>query len=122
MYDKSDNKKNIYGYEIDQAKFWSCVYICGQDDCWLWSRATNTTGYGLFHVRTKPEDFERTGRRTTQLLAHRIAAALYKELQPHNYVMHKCDKRACCNPSHLQIGTQLDNVLDMISKGRAHWQ
>lgn len=34
------------------------------------------------------------------------------------YVLHKCDNTICCNPNHLFIGTQFDNVQDMIRKGR----
>jgi hypothetical protein len=33
-------------------------------------------------------------------------------------VLHKCDVPACCNPDHLFVGTQLDNVTDMRVKGR----
>jgi len=33
--------------------------------------------------------------------------------------MHTCDNRRCCNPAHLRIGTQQDNIDDMIQKGRA---
>lgn len=34
------------------------------------------------------------------------------------YVLHACDNRACCAREHLFLGTQQDNVDDMIRKGR----
>ena len=37
-------------------------------------------------------------------------------------MLHKCDVRLCVNPSHLFIGSQLDNIRDMQAKGRAMWQ
>ena len=33
-------------------------------------------------------------------------------------ILHKCDNRACINPLHLVPGTQLENMRDMIAKGR----
>jgi hypothetical protein len=33
-------------------------------------------------------------------------------------VMHLCDNPPCCEPTHLRLGTQAENVADMDRKGR----
>jgi hypothetical protein len=33
-------------------------------------------------------------------------------------VMHSCDNRMCVNPAHLSVGTQSQNILDAIERGR----
>jgi hypothetical protein len=34
------------------------------------------------------------------------------------HVMHKCDIKLCCNPNHLTVGTNLDNIMDSVQKNR----
>jgi hypothetical protein len=52
-------------------------------------------------------------------LAHRHAWVLVNGLIPRGlFVLHKCDNPACINTEHLFLGTQDDNMQDMIRKGR----
>lgn len=55
------------------------------------------------------------------LYTHRVAAIVYFDFDPTSgfYVLHHCDNRSCCNPSHLYIGTHQDNMRDKAVRGRA---
>lgn len=79
--------------------------------CQEWPGAVGNHGYGV----------KRVGDRL--LLAHRLALAEHLgvpiEHLAGKVVRHECDNRRCINPLHLKAGTQLDNVRDMVQKGRA---
>ena len=75
--------------------------------CWLWTACTATNGYARITVA----GVSRGG--------HRVAYELYRGPIPENMqVLHTCDVRCCVNPLHLFLGTQADNITDMINKGR----
>lgn len=80
-------------------------------DCMEWQRCKNATGYGVVACAYKKK-----------MLAHRLAWSLANGKPPPLCVLHKCDNPACINPDHLVGGTQRDNVLDMVIKGRAHFE
>ncbi len=79
-------------------------------DCWLWIAGTSPRGYGRFKVDGKLEQ------------AHRVSYELYVGPIPDGlWVLHRCDIYSCVNPEHLFLGTQQDNVDDMIAKGGHYW-
>lgn len=43
----------------------------------------------------------------------------YGEIPKDKVLRHKCDNTWCCNVEHLELGTQKDNVEDMIKRGRS---
>lgn len=92
-----------------EERFWAKVDTSG--DCWLWTAARMPKGYGLLWYA--PE------RRT--IMAHRVAWIIaYGEIPDGMEVLHRCDNPPCVRLDHLFLGTQADNVQDMLGKGRGY--
>jgi hypothetical protein len=71
--------------------------------CWMWLGRITRDGYGCFHGRG----------------AHRYTfSAYYGFIPPGLCVLHRCDVPACVRPSHLFLGTHVENSADARRKGR----
>lgn len=81
-----------------------------ESGCWIFTGATNEKGYGVVG---------RGGRGSGNAKAHRVTYEHFKgEIPKGLFVCHRCDVPSCCNPDHLFVGTNKDNMADCFSKGR----
>ncbi len=78
-----------------------------QTGCWVWGMSCIPFGYGHVHIKKR------------QYCVHRLIwIILHGPLTRHQFVCHHCDNPPCCNPNHLFLGTQADNLQDAARKGR----
>lgn len=78
-------------------------------DCKIWEGRITSRGYGAKPTKGKRRDMR----------AHRAVWIEANGPIPAGMVIrHKCDTPACVNLDHLQIGTQADNVKDMVERKR----
>lgn len=96
---------------ISPEEFWQKVNIGKRGDCWEWKLSCYKSGYGKIGINGK------------SLRAHRVAWIVSRGPIPKGlFVLHTCDNRKCVNPDHLFLGTQKQNLKDMIQKGRGKGQ
>lgn len=98
--------------DADYADSWMQRVLANvkQDEngCWIWQGQRANNGYGSTNYRGK-----------TKIL-HRMMYKVFhqRDLRDNEYVCHSCDVKLCCNPMHLWIGSNSDNVKDSARKGR----
>lgn len=94
-------------------RFWRYVERSAEPDaCWRWVGPSVALGYGRFRFHGKAT------------LAHRVSWLLNRGPIPMGqFVLHRCPRGgvpSCVNPGHLALGTQADNMQDLVRDGR-HW-
>jgi len=97
--DIRDYLSNIFQVNVEKLK----------NGCWRWIKGVYGSGYGAMTYMGK------------SMKAHRMSYMFHNneyELAPNIMICHRCDHKWCCAPDHLFKGTALDNMRDMINKGR----
>jgi hypothetical protein len=95
----------------DGERLWTRVDVrFDHAACWEWQGYRDRRGYGQIGV-SRP--------RRRLVYAHRLAWEDTNGPIPDGMmVCHSCDNPPCCNPAHLFLGTQRDNMQDASDKGR----
>lgn len=88
---------------------WLASYYIPVGDCLEWMGGRLPFGYGTVRIGGR------------SLKAHRVAYAMYHGVDPGKLqVCHRCDNPPCGLKAHLFLGTNSDNIRDMLAKGRGN--
>jgi hypothetical protein len=83
-------------------------HVIKKDGCWDWNGCIEKNGYARMSCRDIPARH-----------AHVVSFLIHKgEIPKGLQVNHLCFKRSCCNPNHLYLGTQQENMRDKINANR----
>ena len=80
----------------------------GSTQCWEWSGARHSFGYGLFLLNGKSSKASRVA----------LMIATGSPAPEGKLACHRCDNPPCVNPKHLYWGSRQDNSDDAVSRGR----
>lgn len=99
--------KGIYKRPSAEDRIQDKIVIDSETGCWIWTGAKNKAGYGQIWYEGK------------MVGVHCLVYQQHKgEIPKGKCVLHKCDNPPCCNPEHLKLGTNQDNMDDKVRKGR----
>jgi hypothetical protein len=104
-------QRSFVSYEEEvQTKFLDRIEKT-ESGCWLWLGSKSCEGYGQVTIQGET------------IGTHRFSYLYFKgEDSGDLLICHECDNPPCVNPKHLWLGTNSDNMQDMLAKGRAPHQ
>ena len=108
MEGKKDAKPEYKGknWEARVRIFHESYTIDPETKCWNWNNPNHAAGYGAFHIGG-------------EVSSHRASFVIhFGGITEGLLICHSCDNPRCVNPLHLFQGSQLENMRDMIRKGR----
>jgi hypothetical protein len=77
------------------------------DSCWKCGRSKKSANYT--RIKYGNDSYQ----------AHRISYIIFNgPIKSDQVVRHTCDNKYCVNPKHLILGTQADNLRDMVKRNR----
>jgi hypothetical protein len=110
----------VKGWARDRSlseRFHASYMPVTESGCWIWIAKVNGQKGG----DRRGVINDGSGRKYA--LAHRVSWELHTGPIPARMkVCHRCDVGLCVNPHHLFLGTQKQNLHDMVDKGRRHNQ
>lgn len=104
---KPDRKSLRGASPLERIEAWSVP--CPMSGCCLWLGGLDGDGKPKMHFNGRT------------CVAYRVAleSRLERRLPSGILAMHTCDVPLCVNPGHLFPGTHIENMADMVRKGRA---
>ena len=103
------------------CRFWGHVDIQGPDDCWPFTGAIGTHGYGVTGNKPEGRPYITSNVAAWELANGERVPLIFDEAGKKIEVCHSCHNRPCCNPAHLSLGTRSDNAQQMHDAGRHPW-
>lgn len=96
---------------MNEQRFWETMKLRYPNECWEWQNCPDKDGYGNVVWFTKMQKAHR--------LAYCLERGIHIDIIKGRFICHTCDNPPCCNPEHLWLGTNADNMRDMVNKGRS---